>query len=262
MDNIYLIYSNHTLRYLDNLFKDYGTIGYMKVVHVFNKELNKREETNRTLAIFSLETYQKMCADGLDGPNNRLREKVKVLPYKLNQRDYPKHETRDLFVPVPNAVSDELFVKSALHDKLEHYTEWNVIPKGCWELDVVVSSRQLGTLKGGCIIRFAQDVNLDQIALVKVLLDDTFWPESENPEETAIMRCNWAREFRESRNNKVRNTGNSENTGNSSNPNNEITNNSHNSGNGSNKPIRTNRPNKSNSSNNKPKKHYVPKTFT
>ena len=235
--SVYIVYSSDTLQHLENLFKCYGNVGLLKVIKSFNKELNKKEETNRTLAIFSLETYQKMCGDGLDTSSNNLRERVKILPYKINDRDYPKHDTRDLFVPVPTDYSEDC-VRQALNEKLEHLASWNIIPDKSWILDLIVSSRQEGTISG-CVIKFSSDVGIDQIALTRVLIDDTFWPERENSTETAVLSCRWGRVTRPAR------------TNNPGVNNSEISNSKVNSSGSVN----------SDNRNNKPKKLYVPKKF-
>ena len=195
---VYMIYSRWSLNTLDEFLINYGGAGFLRIV--FGKE---DKETDRTIAILTKNTYDSLCDAGY-GENKRedrsYGQGFRVTPFLLNENSYPgEGRNKTLFVPVPKVLGgDDSWVTDAVTEKLQHLAEWDIVPASSWSVKVPLKSREQGGVRGGCFISFKRDVPLERIAMTRVLLTDTYWPDSEAVTERSIFRCFWARD-RESR---------------------------------------------------------------
>jgi hypothetical protein len=198
---VFMLHSSWSLSRLDEFLASYGDdVGSLRVV--FN---NKGEETPRTIALFSEHLYEALCRDGFD--HHQYGRNLTVSEFVLKDNNYPgEGRTKTLFVPVPNVLSeDENVVVAAVSDKLKHLAEWNIVPAGSWSINVPIKSREKGGVRSGCFISFKRDVSLDEIAMTRVLLTDTYWPESTDGSyvERPAFRCFWARDRKQHEENTV-----------------------------------------------------------
>lgn len=184
---VYMIHSGWSIPKLDLFLNGYGAAGYLRVVYDHNGK-----ETSQTIAMLTKQAYDALCKDGYSGQGRG--RGFKITPYTLNSYSYPsKDSTETLFVPVPKTLSvDDTSVITTIEDKLSHLAEWGIIPNGSWTINVPLQSRELGGVRVGCFITFKREVTLDQKAMVRILMNDTYWPETNTSTERSILRCRWA----------------------------------------------------------------------
>jgi hypothetical protein len=107
----------------------------------------------------------------------------------------PKGYANYLYLPVPQELLfDDHAVRKIITEKLEHLSQWEIIPNDSWYIKIPLESRQTGGVKGGCFIRFKKEVQLEAIAMVKLLLSDTQWQDFSTADNQKILfRCHWAK---------------------------------------------------------------------
>jgi len=197
---VYMIYSKWSLVQMDRHLEHYGGAGFLRIV--FGRD---DQETDRTIAIMSSETYDALCADGYGDEKKEDRSYgrgFRVGVFKLNDGSYPgEGRNKTLFIPVPKVLGNEdTWVIDTITEKLQHLAEWGIVPKDSWSLNVPLKSREEGGVRGGCFVSFKREVELARIAMARILLTDTYWPEVEAPEATdekekrSVFRCHWARD--------------------------------------------------------------------
>jgi len=172
---VYVVYCRLPVSIIDKRLRHYGPVGFIRIV--FEAGQDGPKETDRNIVLLQPETYNKLVADGYGerNPTNDLR----IASYQLSSRDYPNQfQLNALFVPVPPVWANaDLDVHGVVTDKLKLLVEWGIIKDGSYKVSVPVHSRQTGGVKGGCHINFEKDVTLEQIAMVRVILTDTYWPD-------------------------------------------------------------------------------------
>lgn len=189
---VYMIYSDWSLPQLDTFLAKYGNVGFLRIVYD-----NDGKETNRTIAVLPETAYDALCSDGYD--HRQYGRGIKISQFLLNESNFPgEGRNKTLFVPVPKDLGgDDSQVISAIVDKLKHLAEWNIIPADSWSVNVPLKSREKGGVRSGCFISFKREVVLDRIAMARVLLTDTYWPEENAEAERPVFRCFWARDRKE-----------------------------------------------------------------
>lgn len=193
---VYMLHSHWSLSQMDTFLAGYGDVGFLRIVYD-----NEGKETDRTIAILPDAVYDGLCKDGYD--RRQYGRGIKVSEFLLNESNYPgEGRTKTLFVPVPkNLGSDDGQVIAAVVGKLEHLAEWGIVPSGSWSVNVPLKSREKGGVRSGCFISFKREVSLDAIAMTRVLLTDTYWPEVDEAGERPVFRCFWARDRKEHKDN-------------------------------------------------------------
>jgi len=191
---VYIIHSQWSLLKLDNFLSEYGEVGFLRIV--YDKDGN---ETDRNIAILPETSYNALCKDGFD--RRQYGKGCVISPYVLRDNNFPGEErTNTLFIPVPKDLgADDDTVVEAINDKLKHLSEWNIIPADSWSINAPLKSREKGGIRGGCFVSFKRDVPIECRSMVRVLITDTYWPESEenSSEERPVFRCFWARARKE-----------------------------------------------------------------
>lgn len=194
---VYLIYSKLSLPNLDNILREHGDVGFLRIVYD-----NEGKETDRTIAILPDAAYESLCYNGYgvskqDGPT--YGKGLRIARYELRDSNYPgEGRTKSLFVPVPRSIgSDDNQVIATVVDKLKHLAEWLIIDNDSWSINVPLKSREKGGVRSGCFISFKREISLERIAMVRILLTDTYWPEQSDSEERPIFKCYWARDRKE-----------------------------------------------------------------
>lgn len=191
---VYMIHSRESLQQLDNRLSDYGEAGFLRIVYD-----NNGKDTNRTIAILQQSTYDALCRDGYGESEDEPRtygQDFRIAPFRLDKNCFPgPGRNKNLFIPVPKSLSDnDGLVKTAIIDKLKHLAEWDIIEDGSWSVNVPLQSREKGGVKGGCYISFRRDVPDARIAMVRILLTDTYWPETDDDSNRPIFKCFWSRD--------------------------------------------------------------------
>lgn len=193
---VYMIYSRWSLKKMDRFLDDYGGAGFLRIV--FGKD---DKETDRSIAIMSEDVYNALCEDGYGGDqkdNGSRGRQFRVVPFKLNESSFPgEGRSRTLFVPAPKVLADdEDWMLEKVKEKFRYLEEWGVLPADSWNVSAPLKSRENGGVRGGCFITFKRDVELERIAMARIVLTDTYWPVYDE-EERAVFRCYWARERKE-----------------------------------------------------------------
>lgn len=182
---VYLIYSPWSLNRIDSFLSKYGDVGFLRII--YDRDGN---ETNRTIAIISDEAYVELCKDGF----NRQRDtELIITPFILKDNNFPyKGYTTSLFVPVPSDLrSDDTFVVNTVNDKIQHLSSWGIIDDDSWTVSAPLKSREKGAIRGSCFVSFKKEVPLQRRAMIRLLLTDTYWNESEKAQ--TIFNCFWSR---------------------------------------------------------------------
>ena len=184
--DVYLIKSKWTLLRIDEFLSKFeGEVGFLRIV------LDKLgNETDRTIALLSSKLYNNLCDDGL----NKLREDTgfQVSKFILKQSSLPcEYKTKNLFIPVPLNYTENTIIK-IISEKLKHLADWNIISINSWNIHIPIKSREFGKIKGCCFISFDDSIAIENIAMVRILLTDTFWQSHKNRQKNDILRCFWA----------------------------------------------------------------------
>jgi len=198
---VYLINSKWSLERIDTFLKGYGNsddedggVGFLRIVYDKNGQ-----ETPRNIAILEKYVYDNLCKDGYN--QRQYGKGVHIAPYNLLASNFPTEgKTTSLFIPVPNELcNDDDRVLNSINEKLKHLSLWNILPEDSWSVSAPLKSREKGVINGGCFVSFKRDVSLDARAMTRVLLTDTYWPESpdDDNDERPIFRCFWARARKE-----------------------------------------------------------------
>jgi len=219
---VYLLYSKWSLVQLDNFLKEFGDVGFLRIMYD-----NDGHETDRTIGIIPTAAYEALCQDGYgvseSTSNDRFSRGFRITPFLLKDNNFPgEGRTKTLFVPVPQTlVANDSQVIETVIDKLKHLAEWEIIPDNSWVVNVPLKSREKGGVQGGCFISFNRDIALERIAMVRTLITDTYWPDQADNTERPVFRCFWARDrntnYRSQRFNNTAPTNNGSGPNNSSN---------------------------------------------
>ena len=184
--DVYLIKSKWTLLRIDEFLSKFeGEVGFLRIV------LDKLgNETDRTIALLSSKLYDNLCDDGL----NKLRDDTgfQVSKFILKQSSLPcEYKTKNLFIPVPLNYTENTIIK-IISEKLKHLADCNIISINSWNIHIPIKSREFGKIKGCCFISFDESIAIENIAMVRILLTDTFWQSHKNRQKNDILRCFWA----------------------------------------------------------------------
>lgn len=206
-NNVYMVYSKWTVSRIDTFLGKYGEVGFARVVYD-----NNGKETNHTIVVIDDSIYEQLCEEGFhvgnlaqnnaptedDVPKKRNFSKgLKISRFSVNENNYPADGfTKNLFIPVPKFITDDTEVIEEIGKKLDHLSQWNIVPDKSWNINVPVKSREKGGINGGCFVSFGPNVDLDHIVLVKILLNDTYWDNREDHEDE-MFKIFWARDRKE-----------------------------------------------------------------
>ena len=194
VNKVYIVFSKWDVKKIVQHCRTYGDVLWSRLV--YDKNGN---ETDRTLVILPDETYEGLVQDGYgQGDHKKVKNNkvvgFRIVPYILRE-DQEHANTRTLFVPAPKDYRDStLAVEHIVNDKLRAMASFKVISSDSWCIDVPARSRESGEVKSGAFISFDNDLERGRIAMTRLLLNDTYWPEADGKESHAVFRCYWARE--------------------------------------------------------------------
>jgi hypothetical protein len=194
-NGVYIIFSKWDVKKIVQFCRVYGEVFWSRLV--YDKNGN---ETDRTLVILSDEAYAGLVKAGYGsedqkrGSNSNRAAGFRIDRYVLHEKqEHPDAPT--LFVPAPREHRDSSVVMEGIVDeKIRTLAECDLLPMDSWTVDAPPRSRESGGVKSGAYITFDTGVEHGRVAMVRLLITDTYWPSVESKETPAIFRCFWARE--------------------------------------------------------------------
>lgn len=189
---VFLIHSGKSLTEIDSFLSFYGEVGFLRIM--YNSD---GSETNRTIAILPETSYDRLVREGYG--RRQYGKNFSISVFELKDNNYPgEGRTKTLFIPVPKdfATDDSVVVKT-IKAKLEHLAEWAIVDADSWSIKVPLKSRESGGIRGGCFVSFKREVSIHAIAMVRLLLTDTYWPEVDATTDRQVFQCTWARDRKE-----------------------------------------------------------------
>lgn len=175
---LFVIYSGESLltiyEFLSRFGKGVCGIGDLCVIHN-----SSGQETQRTLALIDESIYADIVAKGFAHTPT-----FSITRYRLFYPQNPAafRGSHNLYLPIPrnNSLLGST-VKSFLQTKLELLIHFGVIVKPPqivgYRITVPLSSREYDIPKGHAYVSFHPSVQLDCIALTKIYLSNSYWPE-------------------------------------------------------------------------------------
>lgn len=187
---LYIVYSSWSLSRIEELFDDYDQhdgIGPMRI------DRFRGEETNRTICLLKPELYQNLVAAGFT--QRRYNFDFSIAEFKLREHNYPREgESRNLFVPLSHKL-DANESRRQLENKLLELCKFGVLNEGDYKVTIRLTSRHENNHTGSAFLIFKREVHLDQIAVAKIVLHDTWWYDSSD-ESYELAQCFWAKEHK------------------------------------------------------------------
>lgn len=202
--NLYCITSGETLSKIREVIESgYGPCPVLRIMFSHRQQADgsfRLVDSNKTIAVLNDETYRGLCESMYDTYQpGRKGFNMVVKKFELFENNMPKDEgNRTLFVPVPQTFkkSSEV-VREFLNEHLSLLADYGVIPEGSWDIKIPLKDRDCAIIKNGCFIKFSEEVPVSVVAVTRMLVNDTKWPEDEDDEEDGgrvlTVRCKWAR---------------------------------------------------------------------
>lgn len=197
-----MVYSQMSLKELEELFEHFGDNGSdhgpLRIVRAKDESGNWRD-TNRTIVLMSERLYDSLIKEGLYKPvrtPGRPAYDFRIVPYEIRDNNLPKEGMKkDLFIRIPNNL--ELTsgnVEDVINGKMVDLVKFGVINANQYSVKIPLRNkdRSSGLVHGSCFLAFDSSVSDYTAALVKAVVDDTFWGQHEE-----TFNCFWAREQQE-----------------------------------------------------------------
>ena len=185
---IYIIYSCWSKERLETFLKGYDPDGVSMLKLIFDAN---GAETNRTIAILSDKLYQLLIENNYYTCQFFIDFKIKK--YKLG--DYllpPKDKSTNLFVPIIKKTT-EVYVTQTLNNKLTELAHFGIIEHNSWKLKCPITSRDNGQVILGCFIFFKKEIDIQDIGVVRFLLNNTTWENTGSYKYDNMLKCYWAK---------------------------------------------------------------------
>jgi hypothetical protein len=195
---VFMVYSNWSLK---NLRECLVGLGNGKVASLHIDRDRNGEETNRTIVLMDESVYAAALKAGYTGNSTNLS----ISRYQLRRNSYPNaDQAYSFYIPLPkNFKLSEAECRNQLDDRFKQMSSFNLLKEGDYKISVPLQSRETEatSTRGFCFVSFKRSVDHDTIAVVKVLLDNTWWfsgsssenPSGENGHWREILRCYWAK---------------------------------------------------------------------
>lgn len=197
-----MIYSQSSLSDLEDIFMNYGDEGQhhgpLKIIRA-RDESGRWRDTNRTIALVDEFLFDALVKDGLYKPARtpgRPNWDFRIVPYEVRESNLPKEGfKKDLFIRLPkNITLSTKEVEETIAAKMEPLVKFGVLGEKQWSIKIPLrnKSRESGEAHSSCFLAFTNDVPDQTAAMVKAVIDDTYWG---SHDET--FHCFWARERQE-----------------------------------------------------------------
>jgi hypothetical protein len=212
---VFLVRSHKSLSQIESFIKPFGQTVYKRIMYD-----HEGKDTNRTIVVMEESIFKKMCDEGfefkfdppkavgdgsvIDASGARKEQRkvdFTISRFNLLKSNFPDPEkhTSNLFVPVPDALRGyEPWVREEIVHRLKYFAEYcGILPKDTWEVHIPTVDRETGKIRTGCFIKFAEEVQLASVAMVRILLTDTYWSVNEDEDlkdvqQPFIFKCYWA----------------------------------------------------------------------
>ena len=194
-----MIYSQLNLRELEQILASYATsensYGPLRIIRA-KDEFGNYRDTNRTIAVISENLFHTLIDNGLYKPvrsEDRPSCDFRIVPYEIRENNLPKAGSKkDLFIRLPmslNLMTKDL--ENMLNEKMAPFVRFGIIRADQYAIKIPLrnKSRETGQAHGSCFLTFKDNVSEHTAALIKAVIDDTYW---DNTQET--FHCFWARE--------------------------------------------------------------------
>ena len=159
----------------------------------FRIVFSRREETDRTICVFDRRIYAEMKRQGLTA--KRSWADFRVVPFRLRDKLMPKQGQRHLYMVLP----DQLTItdaKNQLKNMLEILSNFGIVKPDTYQILVPFKSRDSDDHVGKCFIVWGNGVTSDEIAMARIIINDSRWLDSEGYSLTGqqgLRRCYWSR---------------------------------------------------------------------
>ncbi len=182
---VFLVHSQWSLADIDEFIRKFGDenhrFGPIRIQRINGKE------TSRTICLFDHDVYNKMARPGY---NERQQNGIDfcVVPFGLRPYNFPGDAIRNLFIPLPSKLSTR-GCQAQLGEKLNSLVIFRVVRKDDFWLKIPLKSRETGEHKNFAIVNFKEDVDIQRIAMCRVIIDESHWNIDETSRELA--HCYW-----------------------------------------------------------------------
>lgn len=175
--------------------------GEYSSLRIFKHKNRNKEwvDSNRTIILISQELFENLIKAGLHKPirdPSRPDWDFRIVPYEVRDKNLPRaNAKKDFFIPIPGELGLTIRnVENIINDKMEPLINFNVIGKEQFSVKIPQRSRSRtsGKIHGSCFLTFNDEVSEKTAALVKAVIDDTYWGES-----SYTFHCFWARQNKE-----------------------------------------------------------------
>jgi len=185
---VYMVYSIISLEDITNTIAGYGEIYFLRVSFVRDKRGNLVQSKAGNIAVMPPETYKKLCEAKFNERNND--RDLTIKPYSLQANSFPRRgQNKDLFIKIPSIFAESRAeeIKEMVNSKVDLCAKFGIIPENSWTISVPIY-RQTGDMRGSCFVSFNETVPLENIAMVRVVQNNTSWP----GEKFINFEWNWA----------------------------------------------------------------------
>ena len=197
---VVVIYSGWPLSSIKDKLYEFGTGSDFGM---FRVDRYKGEETNRTICLMTVNFFDSLMRSGYS--KRKYGEDFCCSEYKLRDHNFPKDgESNNLFISLPKELSASE-CRQQLLSKMDQIMEFGVFGSDEMKINVPMRSRENDIHNGSAFITFKREVFRDVVALVKILLHDTWLystvseltPDPDQPSNQVqgfLCQCYWARE--------------------------------------------------------------------
>ena len=198
---VVVIYSGWPLSTIKTKLYDFGTSSDFGM---FRVDRYKGEETNRTICLMTTNFFDTLMNNGYS--KRRYGEDFCCSEYKLREHNFPKDgESNNLFISLPKELSASE-CRQQLLSKMDQIMEFGVFGADEMKINIPMKSRENDIHNGSAFMTFKREIPRDVVALVKILLHDTWlYGNLSNFDETNaapdssqitsfLCQCYWARE--------------------------------------------------------------------
>lgn len=195
-----MIYSEMDLATIEEVFNQNcqdGSCHYgaLRVVRA-RAESGEWYQTNRTIALVDQTLFDALVNEGLyKSPRSKGRQNIdfRIVPYEIRDNNLPKDGfKKDLFIRLPTSVGVSVQeVEEIVHDKMSQLVKFGVVDSSQYGIKIPLKNkdRNSGEAYDSCFLTFSESVTPQTAALVKAVIDDTYWGA-----RTETFHCFWARE--------------------------------------------------------------------
>ena len=203
---VVMIYSQLTLGQIEDVFDRYGpkggacdNYGVLRVVRVRDERTKELKDTNRTICVMSKELFDALISRNLHMPlrsPDRPNVDFRIVPYEVRVNNLPQEGLKkDFFIRLPR---DSAFtgddIEVIIKDKMDPLVKFGVIRPNQFKVFIPLRNkdRQTGRVQGSFFLMFTDDVTAITAAMIKAVIDDTYWDQNK-----ATFNCYWARDVKQ-----------------------------------------------------------------